>query len=155
MRMDLSDAANVISKYRPLKCKDLAERRMRISKNTRRRASCLAVSLLSMWTNEIQGHSGDCASMNKSSSHSLLQSAIKRATVSSQRVAVVTCEPAELLEYGHGMGVEIAIFGAFLCRERVLAGHQPSLVTRRSITGWISTVAFCKERSQHVRSFSW
>jgi hypothetical protein len=104
---------------------------------------------------KFRGHSGDCASMNKSSSHSLLQSAIKRATVSSQRVAVVTCEPAELLEYGHGMGVEIAIFGAFLCRERVLAGHQPSLVTRRSITGWISTVAFCKERSQHVRSFSW
>jgi hypothetical protein len=42
-RMDWSDAANVISKYRPLKFYALAERRMPIPKNTRGRASCLAV----------------------------------------------------------------------------------------------------------------
>jgi hypothetical protein len=31
-----------------------------IPKNTRGRASCLALSQLSMWTDEIQGRSGDC-----------------------------------------------------------------------------------------------
>jgi hypothetical protein len=49
----------VMSEYRPPRIQTPVERQVSIQKKTRDRISCLADMSLSVWTDEIQGRSGD------------------------------------------------------------------------------------------------